>query len=334
MSSKLFKTYLPVGLLMLLVSCGNWGWESIETDNMEQLNVFGLISLDDSLESFIIVHKTLDTAGPDEINVGQDTIYFEAWEWFDETSGTTVRDTFWYDPPYIRTQYESSYLVKDAEVIISDGVQDYLFERATPEGSYNPYDSYYGDIYQDPAIYRNLDLSFVPQPNTSYSLSISTPDGMEMTGSVTTPPRPVIKEALLPDTVSIKNLFNVAWQSQGNYTASVATDYASDEIYDWICGLEQWSELEAGDSTWNSTYPSWCFEQGWEINEDAVNLMKIRVRFMDENYYQYFLGIDETATISNLLLGEGGIASGYGIEGGFGVFGSISADWTHRIATQ
>jgi len=53
---------------------------------------------------------------------------------------------------------------------------------------------------------------------------------------------------------------------------------------------------------------------------------------MDDNYYGYFLQSGDLAEISNILLGDGGIARGYGIDDGFGVFGSISADWTQRIA--
>ena len=171
---------------LLVVSCGTWGWESIETDNEEQLNVFGLIAVDDSLESFVVVHKTIDTAGPLEIAVGYDTIYYDAYSYYDDDAGVMVTDTFWYDPPLIYTDYESRHVVKDAIVTISQGNVTYHFERAPSEA-----ESYwYSDIWNDPAIYLNVDGSFHPQPDTEYTLHIETPDGLTTTGTTRTPPIP------------------------------------------------------------------------------------------------------------------------------------------------
>ncbi|MCF6239659.1 MAG: hypothetical protein L3J79_12810, partial [Candidatus Marinimicrobia bacterium] len=196
---ELLRIVPIIGLFILLASCGNWGWESIETDNEEQLNVFGLISLDDSLESFIIIHKTLDTAGPDQITVRQDTVFYETWSWYNQDLGIMVYDTSWYDPPWVRSIFESLYLVKDAEVSISDGNQSYLFERnqlQDPNGG-----SFWdGNLFQDQAIYKNIDGTFEPTPNTEYLLHVSTPDGLELNGSLPTPSIPHINESELSDT--------------------------------------------------------------------------------------------------------------------------------------
>jgi len=293
-------------LFIMFTSCGNWGWESIETDDEEQLNVFGLISLDDSLKSFIIVHKTLPTSGPDQIAIGEDE--------------------------YGYTLYESLYLVKDAVVTVSDGNQSFSF-APNPSNSSEEY-YWYSDIFSDPAIYMNLDDSFIPQADMEYSLLVTTPDGLELTGTVTTPPTPVIKEIDLADTVSIKNLFQVGWQYAGDYSATITTDKTDRDGDNYICGMNQFGILTAGDTTWSSYVDSWCYENNNPDFETTSAPLDIRLRFIDENYYKYFLATGNgAAEISNFLIGTGGIGSAYGVEGGFGVFGAISADWTRRIAT-
>jgi hypothetical protein len=299
--------FVPL-LLFIFISCGNWGWESIDTDNEEQLNVFGLISLDDSLESFVVVHKTLDTAGPDEVIVGEDIYGFPI--------------------------YESLYVVKDATVTISDETQEYVFKRS-PSGN-SPSEEYFGsiDIFSDPAIYLNTDQSFSPQPNTNYDLHITTPDGLELSGSLTTPPIPEINESALDDTLSIKNLFQISWIDKGEYTATIATGSIGTYWDSRICGMEQSGLVQAGDTTWNSTFQSWCYEYIEEPPTTESASLDIRLRYLDENYYKYFLASDEGGDfISNIFVGPGGIGSAYGVEGGYGVFGAISADWTKRIAT-
>ncbi|MEA3286406.1 MAG: DUF4249 family protein [Candidatus Marinimicrobia bacterium] len=332
--SGAWKNFLRMAILFplfaVMVSCGSWGWESIETDNEEQLNVFGLISLDDSVRSFVIVHKTLDTAGPDQIVVGKDTVHYQAYEWEDWETGETFYDTSWYDPPWIRTRYESRYIVKDAVVTIYDGAQEYQFIRAPAQDSNVEY-RYYGDIYSDPAIYLNVDQSFIPQPETNYTLDISTPGGLTLTGSVQTPPRPQIIENNLADTLSIRNLFQVSWHYVGAYSAVVTTGRKNNAGEFWICGLEQSGIIQPEDTTWNSAIDSWCNDVSPEV--DSISDMDIRLRLLDENYYKYFLATDDdVADVSNFLIGTGSIGAAYGVEGGFGVFGAISADWIHRIA--
>lgn len=319
-------------LLFLFISCGNWGWESIDTDNEQYLNVFGLISLDDSLKSFIVVHKTLGTEGSDYEIIGHDTIYYEVWQNYNEDSGLFEADTFWYNPPIIITSRESKYVVKDATVIISDDTQDYVFERS-PSGN-SPSEEYYGsiDIFSDPAIYFNTDQSFSPQPNTNYDLHIATPDGLELSGSVTTPPIPEINESALDDTLSIKNLFQISWIDNGEYTATVTTGSIGTYWESRICGMDQSGVVQVGDTTWNSTFQSWCYEYISEPTTESASL-DIRLRYLDENYYKYFLASDEGGEfISNIFVGPGGIGSAFGVEGGYGVFGAIAADWTKRIA--
>lgn len=329
--SKPYRFFLVIFMFMMMTSCGNWGWEAIDTDNEEKLNIFGLISLDDSLASFVIVHKTLDTAGPDAEIVGYDTVFYEAWEWFNEDTGMFERDTFWYDPPWIRTLRESLYIVKDATVIISDDDQSYHFIRSPGLVTDPRYDFYYDAFFSDPAIYLNTDGTFEPKPNTEYMLSITTPGGHHVTGSLTTPPLPRIKVDELDDTLSINRLFAVNWQYQGDFNTTISTGKASDDWEKYICGMDQFGVIEPGDTTWTSTIDSWCLEN--EPPEEIVVLMDLRLRYLDENYYRYFLASDDQVeNISNFLIGEGSIGTAYGIEGGFGVFGAMSADWVTRYA--
>ena len=332
--SIIYRASLFVALFTLMVGCGNWGWEAIDTDNEEKLNIFGLISLDDSLSSFVIVHKTLDTAGPDREIVGYDTVYYESQEWYNEGTGLFERDTFWYDPPYIRTIRESLYVVKDATVTISDGAQNYSFVRSPNFGTEGEgrEDDWYDDIFSDPGIYINTDSSFSPTPNTEYTLTITTPSGHNVTGSLTTPALPRIKQDELADTLFINSLFDVGWHYNGDFNTTITTGFPSQSWEYYVCGIQQFGVIEPGDTTWTSSVDSWCLESTGE-NED-VSPIGVRLRYLDENYYRYFLATDEgVEDISNFLIGEGGIGTAFGIEGGFGVFGAMSADWVSRYAT-
>ncbi|MBT4420369.1 MAG: DUF4249 family protein [Candidatus Marinimicrobia bacterium] len=320
--------------LIVIISCGNWGWEAIDTDNKEKLNIFGLISLDDSLSSFVIVHKTLDTAGPDQEIVGYDTIYFDSWEWFNDDTGMFVRDTFWYETPYIRPIRESLYVVKDATVIISDGSQDYTFVRSPNFGTEGEgrEDYWYDDVFSDHGVYVNTDGSFSPTPNTEYSLSVTTPGGHNISGSTITPVIPRIKVDQLEDTLSLNSLFELNWHYDGEFNTTITSGFASQDWEKYVCGMRQFGLTEPGDTTWTSTIDSWCLES--VPNEEVFAPMDIRLRYLDENYYRYFIATDdEVENISNFLIGEGSIGTAYGVDGGFGVFGSFSADWVNRYAT-
>ena len=66
-----------------------------------------------------------------------------------------------------------------------------------------------------------------------------------------------------------------------------------------------------------------CFNDDEEMVKDYV----LRLTAMDENYYEYFV-IGEAGEYSNGLLNYPTTKGrSVGIEGGFGVFGSIGSDW-------
>jgi len=327
------KAGIIVLIFLVVASCGNWGWESIETDNEEKLNIFGLISLDDSLESFVIVHKTLETSGPDEITIGMDTVFYNVYDWYDEETEMFQSDTHWYEDPWIHAITEPLYIVKDASVIISDGTQNFEFHHRPP--TFTSQYSYWRDEYlYDLALYVDTTGLFIPQANTHYTLSISTPGGLAVSGSLTTPPQPVIYESTTIDTVSMRQPFQVSWVYSGDYTTVVSTGYPNDDYYEfYLCGMEQHSTVEPGDTTWTSSTDPYCFEEFY--NPDQVTEMDIRVRFVDDNYDKYFVqGGGDSEDISNILIGEGGIGEGFGIEGGFGVFGAVSSKRIKRFARE
>jgi len=315
--------------MLLLATCGKYGWEPIpEAETGPQhLNIFGVLAVDNLQSSFVVVHRTLPTSGPSFVRVRDpDSYYIEAI--FDEDFNVIGWDTI-----YVYRD-SSLYVVSDAEVIISDGVDSIVFEAREPR----PNEDWWDPIMEGPGAYYPM-TPFFPQPLTTYTLSVTAPDGLTATAQVTTPPYPVIKLDELPDTVSMRNTFEVSWQPQGDFPGDVTggvrydEDDINEEYDDWVCGTEQHNYFNQGDTTWSSIYPSWCIENEEFFNDEAAEEMEIRLRFFEDHFYQYLEVNDEGAIgITNFLLGEGNIGLSEGIVGGYGVFGAYSANRVNRIA--
>ena len=79
-------------------------WEDVTSNHEPVLNVLGLISADSIVTSFVRVHRSLR---------------------MDEAEDTLVRDTIGGN---IFIYYSSRYVVRDANVIASNGINDYMFE--------------------------------------------------------------------------------------------------------------------------------------------------------------------------------------------------------------
>ncbi len=79
-------------------------WEDVTSDHDPVLNVFGLLSADSILTSFVRVNRTLD---------------------MEEAADSLIRDTI---GGTIFIIYTSRFLIRDAEVIVSNGVNEYIFE--------------------------------------------------------------------------------------------------------------------------------------------------------------------------------------------------------------
>ncbi len=333
MNSDRIKILLLVLLLGILGTCGRYGWEPVDVKTEPRLNVMAVLALDDSVESVVVVHRTLDTKGPSFIRTRNDSAYYYLVPLFDENNQFIGYDTVW-NRGYIDS---SLYLVPDADVRIQDDQQEWRFTLHQPDSG----DRFYAPLTGGSAAYYSS--GFEPQPNTTYTLSIHTPAGLTASGTITTPPVPVIRQGDLADTLSIKNTFSLRWQYAGNVAGDIAAgvpySYWDEEGEDgiWICGSDQYRLFHRGDTTWTSAYPSFCIENADWLDPiyDSLNVSapyEIRLRYFDENYYRYFMVNSEgNVSVTNFLLGAGNIGTSEGIEGGFGVFGAFSTTRIHRI---
>ena len=86
-------------------------WEDVTSDHDPVLNVFGLLSADSILTSFVRVHRTLD---------------------MEEAADSLIRDTI---GGGVFIDYTSRFIVRDAEVIVSNGMNEYIFESAAAESN-------------------------------------------------------------------------------------------------------------------------------------------------------------------------------------------------------
>ncbi len=301
-SKKTFNLYpnlLIIISILSLATCGKWGWEDVTSDHEPVFNVFALISLDTTIQSFVRVHQTLDLQSPEEEII--------------------CKDTIWYgDGPYdfrLRDLWESQYLVKDATVTISDGIKDYVFSYVNFEHDY---------YLDEETIYLDTLGQFHPEPNTKYFLNVSTPDGKKLTGEVTTPPIPVIYSEQIPDTVYIRKTFTVTWKPLETVHSLIRTS----SILYWICGSEQRDVMEPGDSSWTSSIVDCHYYENESSEPDSL---MIEMRTLDDNYYEYFLKHAWEDEFVSFLLGGGDAGLTIGIEGGYGVFGAIAADRVYRV---
>ena len=109
-------------------------WEKIEADYDPELIVFGLISLDPEIDSFVKVYRTLELSEDSEIVVNNDTI---------ESNGNI----------YIYSNYEPAGLIKNAEVSI------------TSNGNTTPFNFVSSQPYEREKNYYIDTLGiFIPQP--------------------------------------------------------------------------------------------------------------------------------------------------------------------------
>lgn len=309
LTSKSFGILL-LKVWLLVFGAFFWGCvgelEPVTSDHEPVLNVFGFVSLDNKIPSFVVVHKTLGLEGSEWEIIGSDTI------WYGDGP-----DDYWI---YIRR--ESKYLVRDATVIISDGETDYMFTLIEDPSMEDSSWLSYG-LINDEAIYMDTSSFFTPSSSTAYTLNISTPNGMTLTGELTTPPMPQIHTEMVPDTLYNKNPYTITWVPIPDHYV-IIRNYP----YVYICGANQWDVLELGDSSWTSSVPR-CEDDRWGYDEPDT--LEIQIMAADENYYEYFIKHAYEDEFVNFLLGGGSSGLAYGVEGGFGVFGSIATDRIQRI---
>ena len=271
-------------------------WEDVKSDHDPVLNVFGLLSADSILTSFVRVHRTLD---------------------MEEAADSLTRDTIGGNT-FI--SYTSRFIIRDAEVIVSNGENEFLFEYTDYSFDLN---GSLSEVYQ----YQGDDL--YPQPGETWTLNVTTPGGLSVTGETIIPPLPQISSEELPDSFQLDQTMDITWQPMAdNYQIMNIGNYLGYFGYDdyygggFSCGLWQENIIKPEEESW--TYRrdicDESYDQEWDEDLLLLNLMS-----MDNNYFDYFIRFGEVE-FSSSTIGEGGSGRSFGIDGGIGVFGSVAID--------
>ena len=271
-------------------------WEDVTSNHDPVLNVFGLLSADSILTSFVRVHRTLD---------------------MEEAADSLTRDTIGGN---IFISYTSRFIIRDAEVMVSNGENEFLFEYTDYSFDLN---GSLSEVYQ----YQGDDL--YPQPGETWTLNITTPGGLSVTGETIIPPLPQISSEELPDSFQLDQTMEITWQPMAdNYQIMNIGNYLGYFGYDdyygggFSCGLWQENIIKPEEESW--TYRrDICDEsyyQEWDEDLLLLNLMS-----MDNNYFDYFIRYGEVE-FSSSTIGEGRSGRSFGIDGGIGVFGSVAID--------
>lgn len=271
-------------------------WEDVTSNHDPVLNVFGLLSADSILTSFVRVHRTLD---------------------MEEAADSLTRDTIGGN---IFISYTSRFIIRDAEVIVSNGENEFLFEYTDYSFDLN---GSLSEVYQ----YQGDDL--YPQPGETWTLNVTTPGGLSVTGETIIPPLPQISSEELPDSFQLDQTMEITWQPMAdNYQIMNIGNYLGYFGYDdyygggFSCGLWQENIIKPEEESW--TYRrDICDEsyyQEWDEDLLLLNLMS-----MDNNYFDYFIRYGEVE-FSSSTIGEGRSGRSFGIDGGIGVFGSVAID--------
>jgi|TARA_Y100000310_G_scaffold284851_1_gene307883 hypothetical protein len=304
-----FKKHLQsifVVFIIIINGCAEGEWELIEVDYEPVLNVFGLISLDPEVDSFVRVYRTTNLSEESEIFVGVDTIRFS-----DDKNNN--ESTWWID-----SLFEPAAIIKDAQVTIKANGTSIPFNFVPKQYSWE----YEKNVYLDTL------GSFTPQPGTTYLLEVIVPGYDSVKGQLLTPEIPVLIDSLIQDTVSTKRTYKIVWQQLNGGKGYLTGRLEGGWSIAFKCDLDFDRVVDLQDGTY--TVPvRICEEQNTEPGEPEPFI--IRLMTMDENYYEYFIRGEEGG-YSNFLLGSETTAGrSVGIEGGLGVFGSIASSKIQRL---
>ena len=265
-------------------------WEDVTSDHESTLNIIGLLSTDSLRTSFVKVQRTLD---------------------MEEASDSLIRDTI---GSSIYIYYASRFIVRNAEVVVSNGVKDYIFD----------YTDFIYDVDMDKAlqevyIYNGNDLN--PQPGETWTLHVSAPGGFEATGQTIIPPTPKLFTENLPDTFQVFREMEMSWlRMNDNYQLINSAHLGPWDSY--LCGINQEHIISPEESS--ATFRrEWCDS---EFDDPSWNnyLLFFSLMSMDENYFNYFIKYSDSEFTSSF--GSGGSGRSFGVNGGIGVFGSVAAD--------
>ena len=297
-------------IFLLFTSCNivppTISWEDLNEDYEPQLNILGVItsSTNDSLNtSFIKVHRSL------KVDEARDSLI----RYIDENEES-------------RVVYESRYIVKDAEVILSNSDKDYKF---------NFYEEKY--IGSDSILYKNSyfydGFDFVPKPEELWDLTVSTSSGLLATGKTIIPPNPIIYTENLPDTFNIiENIYFELLPMKENNQILNISNFLSYTGLSFFYGIDEEDTCGFTKEFLIKDEVKIEYDLGsckYLLNDEWPNddFLMINLMSLDSNYYNYF--IDENNQdneFSNLIIGEGGVPKAYGLQNAIGVFGSIAFD--------
>ncbi|MDP6032565.1 MAG: DUF4249 family protein [Candidatus Marinimicrobia bacterium] len=301
-----FKKHIQsifVAFIIIFNGCAEGEWELLEVDYEPVLNVFGLISLDPEVDSFVRVYRTTTLSEESEIFVGVDTLVF----------GEEV---------YLDSIYEPAGLIKNAQVSIKANGTSIPFNFVPKQYSWE----YEKNVYLDTL------GTFTPQSGTTYLLDVTVPGYDSVKGQLLTPEIPVLIDSMIQDTVSTKRTYKIVWQQLNE-----GKGYLSGRLEGWKIDFEKGCEpdfdrvVDLQEGTY--TVPvRICEERQAEPSEPEPFI--IRLMTMDENYYEYFIRGEEGG-YNNFLLGSGTTAGqSVGIEGALGVFGAVASSKVQRVIIQ
>ena len=201
---------------------------------------------------------------------------------------------------------DSLYMVSDADVSIIDssGISTLFGEN---ENTYNP--SFYGEPD-----------GFVPQFDADFKLEVNAPNGLSLTGTLHTTPKPEllnqIQEMIYPD-----SFFTIKWNSPENAMIRIEVESSNHPG----CYIHKSEYFESGETEWKTKIFS-CYDNQREYYSGNPDSLTIQLTFMDINYYEYFIKYDEDEFLNFLMGISGSTRYAFGVEGGLGVFGSYATD--------
>ena len=323
------------------LGCTNSSWEDIDSNYDHILNVIGIIDLDQTTsasESFVGVYRTTNLDEKSQIFVRVDTLGYESYESENEEGGFWIVDSI----------FVPAALIDNAEVIITDEQGnssnfsfvefEYLnFDTTLFDTSYFEFGGTIFTIIDTLEIdtifstrvniYKDTTEQFVPLPNMEYKLSINAQGYDLVTGSLITPDYPVINKSLVQDTLSFLNEYEVSWQNSHVEYGLLIEQILIEQDFNYFTTLEKWcwgykySVVELSQNI-HTVYPMFCDEHSQNIPSQSA---LIKLMAMDKNYYNYFIrGSSEDYT--NITVPNTTKGRSIGLQGGFGVFGSIASD--------
>ena len=198
-------------------------WEDVTADYDPVLNIAGIISLDENIESFVGVYRTTELSEVSmEFSGIVDTIEWE----YDNEKGFLVDSLF--DP---------AGFIDSAIVTIFSGTDSFTF-----------------NFNKDERTYVNND--FKAEENTEYNLRVEV-NGFDMvTGKLTTPFIPELDTLQIPDSLTASTSYEIFWINNQDSSKTGLLIGNLIESHVW-CGGEFYSLIDF-PSEKSMVLPQWC----------------------------------------------------------------------------